>query len=129
MSNKALGSRFERELAEFLAAHGFWAHVIAQNAAGQPADIIACKDDVPYLIDCKVCSDDRFPISRIEPNQEAAMTFWQEHGNTECYFAMKTSKGIYMIHWDDLKVMQRADGIHTVVDFSPWMKVEKWVEC
>ena len=54
MSNKKLGNSFEAELCEILSQHGFWAHNLAQNAAGQPADVIAVKDGEAFLIDCKV---------------------------------------------------------------------------
>lgn len=74
MVNKTLGNHFEGELCELLAENGFWAHNLAQNQAGQPADVIAVKNDVAILIDCKVCSNDRFSLSRIEDNQEMAMT-------------------------------------------------------
>lgn len=56
MVNKIAGNRFEAELCGILAEHGFWAHNMAQNQAGQPADIIAVKDGWAVLIDCKLCS-------------------------------------------------------------------------
>lgn len=103
-SNKKLGNSFEEELCELLSQNGFWAHNMAQNEVGQPADIIAVKNNFAVIIDCKVCSKDRFDINRIEPNQEAAMTMWKAKGNQYCYFAMKLSDGkIYMVHFDDLK--------------------------
>ena len=40
-NNKTSGNRFEQDFANLLAEHGFWAHVMQQNKAGQPADIIA----------------------------------------------------------------------------------------
>lgn len=39
MSNKKLGNAFEMELCNILSSHGFWVHNLAQNSAGQPADI------------------------------------------------------------------------------------------
>ena len=70
--NKTMGNHFEEELCELLAEQGFWAHNLAQNQVGQPADVLAVRDNIAVLIDCKVCSNNRFPLSRIEPNQEAA---------------------------------------------------------
>lgn len=103
MNNKKLGNSFEEELCEILAGHGFWAHNMAQNETGQPADVIAVRNNIAVLIDCKVCTHDKFALSRIEPNQEASMSLWEETGSQHCYFAMKTSKGIYMVHYDELK--------------------------
>ena len=40
-SNKKNGNHFEEEFCELLALHGFWAHTMAQNQVGQPADVIA----------------------------------------------------------------------------------------
>lgn len=98
MVNRTLGNHFEQELCELLAQNGFWAHNMAQNQAGQPADVIAVKNGLPVLIDCKVCSGDRFLLSRIEENQETAMSLWGNRGNRWCYFAIKFSSGeIYMV--------------------------------
>lgn len=105
--NKTMGNHFEEELCELLAEQGFWAHNLAQNQVGQPADVLAVRDNIAVLIDCKVCSNNRFPLSRIEPNQEAAMTMWEAQGNEHCYFAMKLNDGqIYMIHFDELCLRQ-----------------------
>lgn len=91
-----------------LAEHGFWAHNMAQNQVGQPADVIAAKNNIPVLIDCKVCLDGRFPFSRIEGNQEGAMTMWEARGNAYCYFAMKLGNGeIYMVSFDELCTLQQ----------------------
>lgn len=60
MTNKKLGNDFEKELCEMLSEWGYWCHNMAQNAAGQPADVIAVKGKTAYLIDCKVCSNNRF---------------------------------------------------------------------
>lgn len=97
MSNKKLGNDFESEFCKILSEHGYWCHNLAQNSAGQPADVIAVKDTIAFLIDCKVCSSDRFPFSRIEDNQELAMEMWRDCGNTHGIFALKFSEGIYMI--------------------------------
>ena len=72
-NNKKNGNHFEEEFCELLALHGFWAHNMAQNQVGQPADVIAVKNGIPVLIDCKECETNRFPLSRIEGNQEVTM--------------------------------------------------------
>ena len=56
-TNKKLGNTFEAELCEILFEEGFWAHNLAQNQAGQPADVLAARNGRTYLIDCKVCSE------------------------------------------------------------------------
>ena len=67
MNNKRLGTAFEREFCELLAARGFWVHFMSPSASGaQPCDIIACRNNTPYLFDCKTCEKDTFLISRLE---------------------------------------------------------------
>lgn len=100
-SNKKVGNDFEKELCDMLASEGFWAHNMAQNSAGQPADVIAVRNGKAFLIDCKVCINDTFPFSRIESNQHTAMTLWKQSGNGDGWFALQLSnKDIYMIYHD-----------------------------
>jgi len=111
VSNKSDGNHFEQELCERLSEKGFWATNLAQGRCGQPADIVACIGDTPFLIDCKVCANDSFPISRIEDNQHMAMTLWEKTGNQNAYFALKLSTGeIYMHHFDSLRYFEENDG-------------------
>lgn len=105
--NRTVGARFEDDLCGLLADNGWWAHNMAQNQVGQPADVIAVKNDTPVLIDCKDCENNRFPLSRIEGNQEGAMTLWEERGNAYCYFALRLNDGaIYMVAFDDLLMLE-----------------------
>lgn len=88
--NRSVGTRFEAELCETLGQHGFWAHNMQQNAAGQPADIIAVRGAYHVLIDCKHISDDKgFPFSEIRENQRSAMKMFQRRCGRLCYFAFK----------------------------------------
>ena len=98
MNNKTLGNHFEAELCEKLSEYGFWTHNLAMNKAGQPADILAVRHKIAYLIDAKVCSNNGFALSRVEDNQELAMSLWNERGNGQGWFALKVPTGeIYMI--------------------------------
>lgn len=97
-SNRAVGNAFEQELSELLFAYGFWTHRLTQDSAGQPADIIAVKNKIAYLIDCKDCSAKGFDLRRVEENQISAMQLWNECGNGQGWFAIKTPTGeIYML--------------------------------
>lgn len=97
MINKRLGNQFESKFCDYLYKNGFWVHNLAQNQSGQPADVIAVKNGVPYLIDCKVCSNGKFPFSRLEENQDLSMTLWKMCGNGEGWFAFLLDNNIYMI--------------------------------
>ena len=87
--NRSTGNRFEQDLSHILADHGFWVHVMQQNKAGQPADIIAVKGRFHTLIDCKVCENGTFTFDRIEDNQRNAMKRFFNRCGELCYFALK----------------------------------------
>lgn len=129
-NNKKNGNHFEEEFCELLALHGFWAHNMAQNQVGQPADVIAVKNGIPVLIDCKECETNRFSLSRIEGNQEGAMTLWEQTGNEHCYFAMKLKDGrIYMVSFDELMLRQLySEGTITEKEFPQYKTFRQWVE-
>lgn len=130
MSNKKLGNDFEAKFCEILYDNFFWTHNFAQNKAGQPADVIAVKNKKAYLIDCKVCKNDVFPFSRIEPNQHTAMRLWKESGNGEGWFALGLSDGsIYMIYQSlmiALSLNQSSINRDLITHYG--MAFEKWVE-
>lgn len=96
-SNRATGNAFEREFSELLYAYGFWVHRLTQDSAGQPADVIAVKNKMAYLIDCKDCSAKGFDLRRVEENQISAMRLWDECGNGQGWFAIKAQGEIYML--------------------------------
>lgn len=131
-SNKKMGNSFEREFCEILSSHGFWCHNMTQNQAGQPADVIAVRNMRPYLIDCKVCVNDRFPLSRIEENQRNAMKLWCGCGNGNGWFALKISTGIFMVSLGDLELHNVFDKrksltVQNIVDIG--YPLERWCEC
>lgn len=97
-NNKKIGNSFEERLSWLLFKKGFWVHRFAQNADGQPTDILAARGGNSYLIDCKVCSDNTFAISRMEENQKHSMDLWFRRGNGSGWFALELNNGeIYMI--------------------------------
>ena len=109
MNNKQAGNEFEREFCEMLAIDGFWSHFMGGNRNGQPADIIAVRNKKAYLIDAKDCQNDRFEFRRIEDNQHMAMRCWEICGNNQGLFALNTSKGVYMLTYGIVQVLEMAD--------------------
>ena len=129
LSNKAAGSAFERELAQMLFNKGYWVHLLTQNRAGQPADLIAAKNGRTYLIDCKNCTQNEFDLTRIEENQRTAMEMWKMRGNGVGWFALKTKYGIYMLSLDEAITLREwrsslSEGLirETGTPFGRWMK-------
>ena len=109
MNNKQAGNEFEREFCEILAIDGFWSHFMGGNRNGQPADIIAVRNKKAYLIDAKDCQNDRFEFRRIEDNQHMSMRCWEICGNNQGLFALNTSKGVYMLTYGIVQVLEMAD--------------------
>lgn len=105
--NRSTGNRFEQELSHMLADAGFWVHVMQQNKAGQPADIIAVKGVYHTLIDCKVCDKGFFSFDRIEENQKMAMRMFQRKCENLCYFALKMADGsMWMISLERIETLK-----------------------
>lgn len=120
-NNKKLGNDFESRFCEILFENGFWTHNLAQNASGQPADVIAARNGKTYLIDCKVCSARGFALSRMEENQDLSMKLWEDTGNGDGWFAILLPGGqIYMIPHFAIKVMR---------NFQSSMSEEEIHEC
>lgn len=130
-SNKKLGNGFERQFCNLLHSNGFWAHNMAQNQYGQPADVIAVKNGKAYLIDCKVCSKKGFALSRIEDNQELSMTLWKECGNGVGFFAfLLGEETVVMVSLYTLVALRNA-GDTFITNEELWeigMPFEKWVK-
>ena len=128
MVNKKLGNTFESELCEILFKHGFWSHNMAQNQAGQPADVIATKNGESYLIDCKVCSDSRFPLSRVEENQSLSMELWEACGNGDGWFALKVPEEIIMIPYSIIKALSYEKSVLSMTDIRECgVTLERWL--
>lgn len=81
--NRTLGGSVERMALAELSKRGWWCHLMAQGAQGQPCDIVALKDGRGMLLDAKRCQGTRFPLSRVEPNQRACFLLAESRGNHE----------------------------------------------
>lgn len=136
MSNKAIGNRFEREMSKALAENGFWCHVMQQNKAGQPADIIAVKGRYHVLIDCKEMSDERFEFYRAEENQRLAMNRFQKRCVQVCWFALKLPNNeIRMLSYSHLLRLEKKgkkslggeELMKNTVPLSAWLNYAKVV--
>lgn len=128
MTNRKLGNDFEAEFCEILFNSGYWVHNLAQNQAGQPADVLAVRNKVAYLIDCKVCSGKGFPLSRVEENQDTAMGLWNDCGNGEGWFAIKLANQIYMIPHFVIRAFMNEKSTMSPQDiFECGKPLEKWM--
>lgn len=125
MNNNKLGRDFEEEFCKLLAKDGFWAYNTRNKQSGQPADVIAAKDNVPYLIDCKVCSDGKFQMSRVEENQRNAMLSFYKKGNRKAYFAFKLEDNTIWIADAFRLFLQHTSSVNVRklgMELSEWIK-------
>ena len=129
MTNKKIGNDFESDFCEILFNEGFWTHNLAQNASGQPADVIAARNGKTYLIDCKVCSNQGFALSRIEENQDLSMELWKDTGNGDGWFALKVEEEIVMIPHFSIKALMREKSVLNLTDIREYgVKLERWIK-
>ena len=131
MTNKKLGNDFEADLCEMLAKEGFWAHNFTQTQVGQPADIIAVKNEMAFLIDAKVCSDNKFPLSRIEENQKNSMELWHDCKNGTGWFAFLIENEVFMMAYTNIEKI-KAEPFKSTLTLSDivesGMTFKKWVQ-
>lgn len=129
MTNKKLGNDFESDFCEILFEHGFWVHNLAQNQAGQPADVIAARNGKTYLIDCKVCSVRGFALSRMEENQDLSMELWKDTGNGEGWFAVLIGEKIVMLPRFTIKAMRNQQSYMSEIELREYgTPLEKWLK-
>lgn len=128
-SNRAVGNAFEQELCQLLYDRGFWAHNLKQDNSGQPADVIAARNKVAYLIDCKDCSAKGFDLRRVEDNQITAMELWEDCGNGQGWFALKVNNEIYMMSMFTMKAFVNYQSTLSFDEIYKCAKpFEKWVK-
>ena len=129
MTNKKIGNDFENRFVEILSQEGYWCHLFAHNQAGQPADVIAVRNGDAYLIDCKECSSNVFPLSRIEENQMLSMELWSDSGNGKGWFALKIEGEIVMMNQWVLKALSNDKSVLNINDIhNNGLPFEKWLK-
>jgi len=129
MSNRSAGLGFENRFCETLSENGFWVLHIPQVAAGQPADVLAVKNNHAYLIDCKHCSKSTFQLSRVEPNQVTAMTLFRSCHNTDAWFALHINLQVYMVSFSTVMKYRYAKSAMTLSDIkADGLPLERWLE-
>lgn len=129
MNNKKIGNDFESDFCEILFENGFWVHNMAQNASGQPADVIAARNGKTYLIDCKVCSVRGFVLNRMEDNQDLSMELWKSCGNGEGWFAVLIGEQIAMIPHFTIKALRNQQSYMNELEIREYgTPLEKWLK-
>ena len=109
-NNRSLGGSVERMALAELSKMGWWCHLMAQGAQGQPCDIVALKDGRGMLLDAKRCQGARFPLSRVEPNQRACFLLAESKGNKELGLIVwfEPLRQFRLISWQAIKEANAA---------------------
>ena len=130
MSNKSEGTKFEKEFAQMMSDNGFWVHCMKDNANGQPFDVIASRNGITYVFDCKDCQGKYFQLSRIEENQHNAMALWSQTGNRPGLFALRFAGRVYLVPHRMLRVLgENGTKNLTEIEANKYGKeFQKWVE-
>ena len=97
-------------MAETLKEDGWWVTFLTpkQHIGSQPCDLVAIKNNETRLIDCKTCSTNLFPISRIEENQRQAFKRYRKCGNTNFILAIKYKNKVYEINLKNVDFTQKS---------------------
>ena len=86
-------------------------------------DLIACKNNEPWLIDCKTLNNKSglFPISRIEENQRLAYERIRECRNPETIFSLAIlwNNNLYYVDFDDIDFNKKSIDLKEI---SPYKK-------
>lgn len=112
MTNKRLGTAFERFVCADLAHDGYWTHFISPDERGaQPFDIIAVKNNKAIAVECKTldAKSHIFPLSRLEDNQLMAFKRWMACGNDTPLIAIAWKSKCYYIPYTELAEKKRID--------------------
>lgn len=122
MNNKKLGTEFEGEVVTLLSQKGYWVHFITPDARGsQPFDIIASKDGIPIVGDCKTSKSKWFAVTRFEENQLTAFEKWFKTGNKYAFVFIKYNEKIYQIPFRMIAGMKKIN-LELVENFE----ISKW---
>lgn len=72
-------------VAELLRKNGYWVYITPLKVTGQPMDIIAAKKHYFFILDAKHVREENpsFPLSRIEPNQWAVMSYCHDFAHID----------------------------------------------
>lgn len=85
---------------------GYWATFLegGNNTGSQPFDVIACKDNKIWAIDCKTLNNKNglFPLERIEQNQVFAYKKFKKCGNENFFLAILWNNDVYFIPMADV---------------------------
>lgn len=130
--NRSRGNTFEAECMKLLAQNGYFVARLAQTAAGQPADLIAVdRKGHSMLIDCKLAQTSRLALSRIEPNQQIALSNFPGVSYLMVGISNKASEKLwdiaYLVPWADVLTLLVSNRSNMNQLFMEKFQKKAWV--
>lgn len=109
MKNHEIGKITEFNAAKFFSKKGYWVYQCPKTPDGQPADLIVAKDNKITLVEVKHCKNDRFNLSRIEPNQFTSYKFFKRKGNTSHKILIVFKSGVCLLDFKYIYIRKKLD--------------------
>lgn len=100
------GRKAENEVANLLTSYRYWGLPVQKGPNGQPFDIVACRDNIPWFLDVKHLESNKnvFNFDRIEPNQKTSMKYAKNFaGNKNLGFVIVLDRESFkylFLHYD-----------------------------
>lgn len=102
------GKKFEHEWADFLKSLGYWVYMFP-NKQGQPCDIIAIQNNIPFFFECKTSQTDTFDCKRLEANQKTASKYIRSCGNSNYLIVIKFKSGINYFLFNEIENLDKIE--------------------
>ena len=114
-NSKKIGSDFENRVCNYLSKQGFWTHFLSPAPDGsQPFDIVALSKEGALAIDCKALERNRFPLSRVEDNQETAFGLLHSLGFYDTYFVIQTGENEAVVANAHYIISEKNKGVKSI---------------
>lgn len=100
------GKEFEIKMCNYLFKKGYYVIYMERAVTGsQPSDIVAIKDNIAILLECKNLENKNgiFTLDRVEQNQRLSYKRFKECGNNGFYLAIQWKNAVYMVNFELLK--------------------------
>lgn len=113
------GREFEIKMCNYLFKKGYYVIYMEKGVTGsQPCDIVAIKDNIAILLECKNLENKNgiFTLDRVEQNQRLSSKRFKECGNYGFYLAIQWKNAVYMVNFELLK---HFDGSLDLKKFEP----------
>ena len=111
LSNKKIGNDLESKVLDLLKQYKIWGVKLKEQENGAPFDLIASKNNVFYGLEVKnIEHGARYPLSRVEMNQEMSIHKLNSVGtsNTFFVFGVKSEFGVFKEEYKEIYIVHSS---------------------